>query len=296
MATNTTRLGLRKPAGPDLVQVTLDIDASMDTIDTAIDRICTSSTRPSTPFVGMRAYETDTTGYIVCVSTGPSVWKYTERICTSVTRPTTAFIGMQIFETDTLRALVCDGLGPVRWRNISTSLINVISSFAEITSPWFNQIVHYQPDGYLYKYNGSSFAKYTPPADKVGGEYRASALQNFPTGLAKVTFGTTVQAASGITWNGTNEFTTTSDGIYAISSSSYFSIGGYETILGNATASLGDNYIGGGFTNGAGPASASITKWLPSGSKISAYIYANTAGPSSHALDPSDFNVWKVGP
>lgn len=65
MATFTTRLGIRKPAGTDLVTVTTDINASMDMLDTAIDRICTSSTRPSSPFLGERCYETDTKNYIV---------------------------------------------------------------------------------------------------------------------------------------------------------------------------------------------------------------------------------------
>lgn len=65
MATNTTRLALRKPVGTDIVQVALDVSGSMDTLDAAIDRICTSSTRPSSPFLGMRCYETDTKNFIL---------------------------------------------------------------------------------------------------------------------------------------------------------------------------------------------------------------------------------------
>lgn len=76
MATNTTRLGLRKPATTDLISAPLDIDDNMDKLDAAVDRICTSASRPSTAYVGMTCYETDTNARITCVSTGPNVWRY----------------------------------------------------------------------------------------------------------------------------------------------------------------------------------------------------------------------------
>lgn len=61
MATTTTRLLLRKPAPTDLVSVTTDINAAMDTLDSKIGyTICTSTTRPSTPFAGQPIFETDT--------------------------------------------------------------------------------------------------------------------------------------------------------------------------------------------------------------------------------------------
>ena len=61
MATSTARLGLRKPATSDTVDVALDIAASMDTLDLNYGfRVCTSGTRPGTPFQGQLIYETDT--------------------------------------------------------------------------------------------------------------------------------------------------------------------------------------------------------------------------------------------
>lgn len=61
MATTTTKLGLRKPATSDLVNVTTDLDTPYDSIDNAVGfTICTSSTRPSTPYAGQAIYETDT--------------------------------------------------------------------------------------------------------------------------------------------------------------------------------------------------------------------------------------------
>ena len=78
MATFTTRLGLRKPnptpVTGDLVDVMLDINNNMDIIDAALNNICTSSTRPSSPFVGMPAFETDTQALIMCIVTGPAKW------------------------------------------------------------------------------------------------------------------------------------------------------------------------------------------------------------------------------
>lgn len=61
MATNTTRLALRKPVGADDVDVSLDLAANYDKLDAAAGAItCTSSARPSSPFNGMIARESDT--------------------------------------------------------------------------------------------------------------------------------------------------------------------------------------------------------------------------------------------
>lgn len=60
MATNTTRLGLIKPDFVDVVDIT-DLNSNADDIDAAVGfTICTSSTRPSTPWSGQSIFETDT--------------------------------------------------------------------------------------------------------------------------------------------------------------------------------------------------------------------------------------------
>lgn len=65
MATSTTRLGLRKPdpdpvTGDD-INVALDISGSMDKIDAAVGcAVCTSGTRPGSPWQGQLIFETDT--------------------------------------------------------------------------------------------------------------------------------------------------------------------------------------------------------------------------------------------
>lgn len=59
MATTTTRLALTKPAGTDVVDIDV-LNANADKIDAAVGAyICTSTTRPSTPYAGQVIYETD---------------------------------------------------------------------------------------------------------------------------------------------------------------------------------------------------------------------------------------------
>lgn len=80
MATNTTRLALRKPVDADDVDVDLDLSANWDKVDAGMGAIdCTSGARPSSPFNGMLARETDTgniiryngTTWVVIVTADP---------------------------------------------------------------------------------------------------------------------------------------------------------------------------------------------------------------------------------
>ena len=65
MATNTTKLALVKPDGTDLVDIAV-LNANADKIDAASGAtICTSSTRPATPFNGQVIFETDTLNALV---------------------------------------------------------------------------------------------------------------------------------------------------------------------------------------------------------------------------------------
>lgn len=72
MATNTTKLGLIKPDFVDVVDIT-DLNTNADDIDAAVGfTICTSSTRPSTPWLGQSIFETDTESSFIWDGT---VWK-----------------------------------------------------------------------------------------------------------------------------------------------------------------------------------------------------------------------------
>jgi hypothetical protein len=79
MATTTTRLALRKPAGTDLVNVSTDLDANYDLIDAVVGFTnCTSTTRPSAPFTGQGIRESDTGAALVSNGSGPASasWTY----------------------------------------------------------------------------------------------------------------------------------------------------------------------------------------------------------------------------
>lgn len=71
MPTTTTRLALSKPLGTETVDIGV-LNANADKLDAAAGAtICTSTTRPSTPYSGQVIYETDT-GYYYVYSSG---WK-----------------------------------------------------------------------------------------------------------------------------------------------------------------------------------------------------------------------------
>lgn len=65
MATNTTKLALSKPDGTDLVDIAV-LNGNFDKIDAASGAtICTSTTRPASPWNGQVIFETDTLNALV---------------------------------------------------------------------------------------------------------------------------------------------------------------------------------------------------------------------------------------
>jgi len=78
--------------------------------------ICTSTTRPATPVVGMRIYETDTR-YNYTYIAGAWTPSGDTVICTVATRPASPPIGQIIYQTDTDEVLkyVTDADGTARW-------------------------------------------------------------------------------------------------------------------------------------------------------------------------------------
>ncbi|KND38489.1 hypothetical protein [Streptomyces acidiscabies] len=70
--TNTSRLGLYKPDGDDNVNVETDLNDNYDLLDIAVGTtICTSSTRPASPYEGQAIYETDTGHFYLSNGTIP---------------------------------------------------------------------------------------------------------------------------------------------------------------------------------------------------------------------------------
>lgn len=108
-ATFTTKLGMRKPdptpVTGDLVDAQADLNNNLDKIDAAIGiAVCTSTTRPSSPFVGQQAYETDTIASITCISIGPPAWRYTSvpKVASAAARNAlmTPYATMRVFRQD----------------------------------------------------------------------------------------------------------------------------------------------------------------------------------------------------
>jgi hypothetical protein len=103
LATSTTRLGLTKPDGTDLVDIAV-LNTNANKIDAAVGAfVCTSTTRPSTPYAGQIIYETDTDQSFVWDS-ATSAWNTLTpgaTVCTSASRPASPVPGQVIYETDT---------------------------------------------------------------------------------------------------------------------------------------------------------------------------------------------------
>jgi hypothetical protein len=80
--------------------------------------ICTSGTRPASPFAGLIIFETDTTFTYIYTGTA---WRYIGGviICTAATRPASPFNGLQIFETDTQRYYTHNGANWVFTKHVA---------------------------------------------------------------------------------------------------------------------------------------------------------------------------------
>lgn len=131
---------------------------------------------------------------------------------------------------------------------------------------------------------------------EIGGEYKAAALQALTTGLNKLTFGTTVKAAAGITWNGTNQFTVVTPGWYGMSASLYMpGSSSMNCLIGTASASLNSGvHVHGNFSSTGLSAACGGSRFLTAGTTICAYSYLNSAGANtSFSTEPAEFQVWK---
>jgi hypothetical protein len=109
MATSTPRLALTKPAGTDLVSLA-DINANYDKLDTnAGIFLCTSVTRPGTPYSGQLIFETDTRRILQWSGTSWVNHSIGVLVCTTATRPTVPYNGQLIQDTDTNQILIRNG-------------------------------------------------------------------------------------------------------------------------------------------------------------------------------------------
>jgi hypothetical protein len=99
VATTTTKLALTKPDGTDLVDIAV-LNANADKIDTASGAfICTSTTRPASPWNGQLIFETDTLNALV-YRTSSTSWNIVGGSTVSADPPVNAGSGNFWWDSD----------------------------------------------------------------------------------------------------------------------------------------------------------------------------------------------------
>lgn len=267
----------------------------MDALDVAIDRICTSTTRPSTPYAGMRAYETDTGRFIICAQTSPSVlWGYYSPISsTSGTRPAVAgtqglYTGTKLFETDTHNKLTFNGTA---WEHDS---IPVVTATSQIVAPYDGQLCFNKTNGILYRYKSSTSSwqsLYAPAHARyvrttaIGAAWSGDKQGSFPT--SRITDPAVVP--SGGSGDTQNTYFTLDPGVWRIEAGTRQSAGGPQLTIATGTAWNIGNIIAPGTGADQLNSSASITIALAVATAICVNIW-NSAS-ANYVTNFGDSNV-----
>jgi hypothetical protein len=139
-------------------------------------------------------------------------------------------------------------------------------------------------------------------ATVIGGEYRASAQQSLAVGANKMQFGTTIQAATGITWNGVDAFTVVTAGRYAFGAFAKIPVvannsASISIVSGTTYPSTGTGQLTGeDFSYSTTDISCSATRFLAAGTSITCWIYNNSgATNTAFSTRPAEFFCWRVG-
>lgn len=156
--TFTTKLGLRKPDPLSLYDVTY-VNANTQAIDDAIGVvICTSVTRPATPWAGLQIYETDTKfSYVYASGAWTQISSNKTPIASAGARPSTGlYNGYPIWRTDKRWDETYDGTA---WR---TNHYQVVTALADITHPITGQVAQLTSDEVDYRWNGTAWVPRYP--------------------------------------------------------------------------------------------------------------------------------------
>lgn len=192
--TLTAKLGLKMPDVGDFYDV-LKFNFNVQKIDDNIGVvICTSSTRPSSPWNGQQIYETDTRfSYVRSAGAWVQFYGYLTLAASAGTRPSTGlYNGYAIWRTDMKWTEVYDGTA---WRvqgTVSTS------SLANITDPATDQIAFRTVDRSLYRYTGSVWSRL------ITGTTVIDAVQTTATIGMTTSFADLTGASVSVTTLGTN--------------------------------------------------------------------------------------------
>lgn len=165
MATFTTRLGLKKPAGVDDVLVA-DLNTNMDILDAAAFGVifCTAGTRPSSPTYGMHIYETDT-GNRYGRNAANTAWVPLGMLRVADATARTALVspvdGLPIYRQDRDWVEVYDGAA---WRVQGVAVCtSVADRDAIITSPYNGQMATTTDTGTAWLRQAGVWTNASPP-------------------------------------------------------------------------------------------------------------------------------------
>lgn len=230
MATFTTKLGLRKPATTDLVTVGTDLSGNFDAIDAAAgDVVCTSATRPATPWSGQTIFETDTGSDAV---RSGAAWVYPNNplsMVTSGARPGTVISGMQAHETDTGNTILSQGGTPsTSWLHPS---IPVVASLASIINPYEGQMVLLTTDHNLYERISGAWQLMSSKG--LYSRYTGAGTATASGGWTDLPFTTRSDGAgTGLSVASSTTFTLTNVGLYTVEFSGSVNQSGHVGVTG----------------------------------------------------------------
>ena len=138
-------------------------------------------------------------------------------------------------------------------------------------------------------------------ATVIGGEYRASAQQSLAIGANKLQFGTTIQAAAGITWNGVDAFTVVTAGRYSFGAFVKIPVvtnnsAAISIVSGTTYPSTGVGQLTGeDFSYSTTDIACGATRFLAAGTVITCWVYNNTGATNTNfAARPAEFFCWRV--
>lgn len=211
---STSRLGLTKDDNTELYDVGR-VNANTQKIDDNIGTIvCTSSTRPSSPYNGMTIYETDT-GFHGVWRADISAWVIPRAgLYASSSRPTVGlYEGYTYYRTDKDFHEVYDGSV---WRVIGNQ---PVASLSDITSPKTGQLAVLTSDSWEYRWNGSAWVAVRPIGIIPNIKRRLNATTAVSAGTnTKVPFDTIIGTAVDIS-HSSGEFTFSKSGWYRLNCS-----------------------------------------------------------------------------
>jgi hypothetical protein len=225
MSTTSSRLGLTLPDGPDDILRVPHFNNNWSKLDSVIDSICTASTRPSTPFVGQRCYETDTKRFIVCTSIGPAVWRYiSDAGAVASVAERNALVpyeGLKIFRSD--KNWIEEYIATA-WRIRSMPLV---ATFSDVTDPATGQMIIYTADMTIRRWSGSAWV-IVVESTASGGEFTiagsaGASLVSLSAGANTLITGWSAQTTLRGISHSAGVFTVTNGGIWNISASLRFS-------------------------------------------------------------------------